>query len=86
MRTNWRLVIPLIILCVFPRRHGFAEQVTALFLGNSHTYFNDLPLLVQNLATSGGDTLIVNSNTPGGCTLAYPPNAHLYNEVSIGLL
>jgi hypothetical protein len=79
-------LFPLALFCVFLVEHVVAEQVTALFLGNSHTYFNDLPSLVQNLAAAGGDTLLVDSSTPGGCTLAYPPNAHLYNDVSIGLL
>jgi len=41
----------------------------ALFLGNSHTYVNDLPGLVAQLAESAGDTLIYDSNTPGGYTL-----------------
>ena len=86
MRTTWRVILQLIIFCASPGEYGSAEQVTALFLGNSHTYYNDLPSLVQNLATAGGDTLIVDSSTPGGCTLAYPPNAHLYNDVSLGLL
>lgn len=63
-----------------------AESLSVLFLGNSHTYFNDLPSLVQNLATEGGDTLNVASSTPGGCTLSYPPNAHVMNPVSLGLL
>ncbi|TYC10795.1 DUF4886 domain-containing protein [Bizionia gelidisalsuginis] len=37
-----------------------------LFLGNSYTAANNLPLLVQNMATSTGDILIYDSNTPGG--------------------
>ena len=64
--------------------HG--DQLTVLFLGNSHTYFNDLPGLIAGLAASAGDTLISEQSTPGGCTLAYPPNAHLYNDVSVGLI
>lgn len=63
-----------------------AEAISVVFLGNSHTYFNDLPGLVQDLAEAGGDTLKVASSTPGGCTLSYPSNAHLTNPVSIGLL
>ncbi|NTW34059.1 MAG: hypothetical protein HGB12_15825 [Bacteroidetes bacterium] len=40
-----------------------------LFLGNSYTYVNNLPQMVADVATSMGDTLIFDSNTPGGCTL-----------------
>lgn len=37
-----------------------------LFIGNSYTAANNLPLLVNNMATSTGDVLIYDSNTPGG--------------------
>jgi len=43
---------------------------TALFLGNSYTGVNNLPGLVQDLAAGAGDTLVVDSYTPGGITLA----------------
>lgn len=46
-------------------------QVTrkVLFLGNSYTAYNNLPQLVKDAAQSAGDTLIVDSYTPGGYTL-----------------
>lgn len=46
-------------------------QITkkVFFVGNSYTYYNDLPLLVANIATSTGDQLIQQSHTPGGSTL-----------------
>jgi PKD repeat protein len=37
-----------------------------LFLGNSYTAANNLPLLVSNMAESTGDVLIYDSFTPGG--------------------
>ncbi len=40
-----------------------------LFLGNSYIYTNDLPKLIQQMATSMGDTLIYDANTIGGYTL-----------------
>ncbi len=40
-----------------------------LFLGNSYTAVNNLPLLVNNMAASTGDILIYDSNTPGGYRL-----------------
>ncbi|MEI8204984.1 MAG: T9SS type A sorting domain-containing protein [Bacteroidota bacterium] len=40
-----------------------------LFLGNSYTYVNNLPQLVRDVAFSAGDTVIFDSNSPGGYTL-----------------
>ena len=40
-----------------------------LFLGNSYTSVNNLPQTIANVALSVGDTLIYDSNTPGGHTL-----------------
>ena len=51
----------------------------ALFLGNSYTYYNDLPQLTADIAFSAGDTLIVASNTPGGYTF----EGHLGNTTSM---
>src|SRR5688572_10900236 len=43
-----------------------AQTTRVLFIGNSYTYFNDLPLLVYEIALANGDSLIVDSYTPGG--------------------
>ncbi len=51
-----------------------------LFLGNSYTYVNDLPQITADLAASLGDSLIFDSNTPGGYTL----DQHFTNSVSTG--
>lgn len=40
-----------------------------LFLGNSYTDVNNLPLLVHDIALSAGDTLIFDKNAPGGYRL-----------------
>lgn len=37
-----------------------------LFIGNSYTSVNDLPLMVSSMATNSGDVLIYDSNLPGG--------------------
>ena len=44
------------------------EAVNVLFVGNSYTEVNNLPLMVQQVAQSMGETLVFQSNTPGGCT------------------
>ncbi len=40
-----------------------------LFLGNSYTYVNDLPQIIHDVALSAGDTLVFDSNCPGGYQL-----------------
>ena len=40
-----------------------------LFVGNSYTYVNNLPLILSNLFLAGGDTLEWEQSTPGGATL-----------------
>ncbi len=42
---------------------------SVLFLGNSYTGVNNLPQIVYDVALSAGDTLIFDSNTPGGYQL-----------------
>jgi hypothetical protein len=58
----------------------FPERV--LFLGNSHTYTNDLPQLLEDLAESGGHLLVTERNTPGGHTLFQ----HLENQTTIEMI
>lgn len=46
------------------------DTLSVLFLGNSYTSANNLPLLVQNLSASAGKTLLTDVNMPGGFTLS----------------
>ncbi len=51
--------------------HSVAQQhkkLKVLFLGNSYTYVNNLPQLIHDVALANGDTLIFDSNCPGGQT------------------
>ncbi len=62
------LFVGVMLLFMFP----YSVQSTSrkvLFLGNSYTYVNNLPLLISDFAASTGDSLIYDSNTPGGYTL-----------------
>ncbi len=45
------------------------DTIRVLFIGNSYTYTNDLPLLLKKIASSDGKTIITEQDTPGGCTL-----------------
>jgi hypothetical protein len=59
-----------------------AKQLKVLFIGNSYTYTNDLPLLVSQLAASSGDTLVYSSSAPGG----YRFQDHCTNTSTISLI
>lgn len=56
------------------------DTIRALFIGNSYTYYNNMPNLVFEIAKSMNDTLIHDSYTPGGKQLnqhAVDPNTQL---------
>ena len=42
-----------------------------LFIGNSHTYFNDMPQMVKELANAAGEELHVTMLTKGGMDFAW---------------
>jgi hypothetical protein len=44
------------------------EEIKVLFLGNSYTYYNDLPKIIKDIATNEDKTFIYESVSPGGCT------------------
>ena len=56
-----------------------AQTKKVLFLGNSYTSVNNTPQICADLAASVNDTLIYESNTPGGYTL----EAHSTNDISL---
>lgn len=39
-----------------------------LFIGNSYTYTNNMPLILKNIAAAMGDTLVYDESDPGGYT------------------
>ena len=45
------------------------KKIHVLFIGDSYTSVNNLPLTVANVAKANGDTVIYDSSTPGGYTL-----------------
>lgn len=55
------------------------KKLKVLFLGNSYTYVNNLPQLIHDIALANGDTLVFDSNCPGGHTF----NNHFNNATSI---
>jgi len=80
LRTLHYLPALLFLLLLYTGgRPAYAQaSYRVLFLGNSYTYFNNMPQMVQNVAASAGDNLIFDSNTPGG----YQLMDHLQDPVS----
>lgn len=76
-----RILLPALLVFV---SCTLSAQTTkqVLFLGNSYTYVNDLPGTVKEVAKSLGDTLVYNSNCPGGYTL----EGHSTNATSLALI
>jgi hypothetical protein len=66
-----RIFISFILLAALTLWSGgtSALQRKVLFLGNSYTYVNNLPQIIYDIAISLNDTLIFDSQTPGGYTL-----------------
>jgi hypothetical protein len=74
--------LPFFLLLILP----FALQSQdkrVLFLGNSYTWFNELPEMFNNLTHAGGYEVMIEQVTPGSCTLANAPNSHLHNTISV---
>jgi len=63
----------IILLTTFFCVSGFESKAQlsykVLFLGNSYTAVNNLPQIVKDVALSAGDTLVIDSYTPGGYQL-----------------
>ncbi len=63
--------IGLLLLCAFCISSLLSQSVCkTLFVGNSYTSVNDLPLMVSKAALSAGDTLVYDSSAPGGYTFS----------------
>ena len=62
----------------------FSQQTKeVLFVGNSYTFYNDLPNMVKQIALSFGDTLNYDQNTPGGATLQmHSTNTQTLSKIS----
>lgn len=59
----------LLFIILFLNFYCEAQNKKILFLGNSYTYYNNLPQLLVNISQSTNDIIVVDSFTPGGYTL-----------------
>lgn len=63
--------------------YAFSQIKKVLFLGNSYTAVNNLPEKVSKLASSLGDSVYFDSNTPGGYRLSdHATNATTLDKIS----
>ncbi len=67
MKINYTLLTVLGLAFCSTLSHAAKKKV--LFIGNSYIYTNNMPSILQQLATSMGDTLEYDQNTPGGYTM-----------------
>lgn len=77
---NMRILLITLFILAFNLNHAQSKKV--LYLGNSYTNFNNLPELIYQAGLTVGDTILYNSNTPGGTTLSQ----HAANATSLNLI
>ena len=73
-----------ILICIFFPLLSFGQsRKEVLFIGNSYTYVNSLPNLVEEIALSFGDTLVHDSSTSGGSSFSsHSTNTQTINKIS----
>jgi hypothetical protein len=79
---SWYLPVLTVVITLAAENAPAQDTLKVLFLGNSHTYYNDMPQLFSDLSESGGHPVVANSNTPGGYTL----EGHAVNYTSLHLI
>jgi hypothetical protein len=58
------------------------DSLSILFIGNSYTYVNDLPAVLNNLTNSLGDIATIDSRTQGGASFAtHIGNSSTYSSI-----
>ena len=72
------------LLCLSLTGWSQGDSRRVLFIGNSYTDVNNLPLLVQSAAESAGDRVEYESNTPGGCTFQQHCSNHSMDLIREG--
>lgn len=56
----------LLLICTGFSVLSFCQSDEVLFIGNSVTYFNDMPEIFKNIAASKGKNVSITTHTPGG--------------------
>ena len=59
------------------------KNISVLFIGNSYTYTNNLPQMVQQIGYTMGDSIFVDSYTPGGYfLLQHSQDSNTINKIN----
>lgn len=74
-----QLTLSLFLITTLTLSAQNSKKIKVLFIGNSYTYVYNLPQLVYDIARANGDTLIFDSNCPGGFTF----NNHFNNATTL---
>ncbi len=78
IKKTWIALFLIIQISVY----GQNEIKRVLFVGNSYTSVNNLPLMVSQVVSSAGDSIEFKSNTPGGSTF----NNHSQNSTTLAYI
>lgn len=82
MKFTFRIFALILAVFATTSLQAQSRKIRALFIGNSYTYANELPAIINNLALADGDTLEFSKNTPGGATL----EQHSTNATTLALI
>lgn len=77
-----KVYVSVLVFMFFSVQVFSQNETKALFLGNSYTYYNQMPQMVSDIAESMGEELVTASNTPGGYTF----EGHTTNLTSLALI
>ena len=77
-----KVYVTVLVFMCFSVQVFSQNETKALFLGNSYTYYNQMPQMVSDIAESMGEELVTASNTPGGYTF----EGHTTNLASLALI
>lgn len=80
MKAHYKRFFAFILFAVFFCKFSYAvnDSIRVLFIGNSYTFTNKMPLLMQQAAASRGVKVAIEQNAHGGWTL----DKHWNDEVS----
>jgi len=77
---NYILIILLLLINSIKIQANTQDTTRILFIGNSITYYNDMPETFENIANSLGNTVKVTKYTPGGTGIVdHVADANVYN-------
>ena len=73
-------LLPITLVAQIP-----SKKIRVLFVGNSYTYVNNLPLLISNLGLATGDSMYYDSSAPGGYTFFnHTTDVNTLAKISVG--